>query len=557
MIPFLRRLSNWLRGLLGLDRREGFSSRTTVQPQSDVLGNQRLSLKSPIEKQRSSHLEQPVSSKSSAESDVSPKLRRILYEAFYRLDRGSNWIDLAPLGNALRQQETEFSPQKYGFSRLSDLLEAASDLVEFDRVNNQARLLDPADVQGLLVQAFNNIPSEDGWIHLASVAHQLNQLNAAFSVPKYGFTKFKQFVDSRPDLIELRKDDSVYPPRYYARLLASSAHRIRPTIIPKPKPKSRRPEVVWLFKYAFIPNLEDIYHRLAELTLPERWYFGAAPPDTFPYPILKSYLEYTFIRLQYEGKVAVSKSKRYSAFNTGLVDRKYEPIYALFGWDQYGREQNWYLIDFCILGEAQAGKTLASTFGPLASANYFDRPVDMFYDIDAGAPQVDWRHILQDNPDRLPLSFLQTYCPQGFKPQDFRALSLGEKKAYKQQFADALSSDPQTYRVIVDRFESALRFALLKTQLNYRTAIPYYNPRKNRLQLLLPLSLMSDDTVDCSLVVDRPLPAELYIGYTILPLSWAYSNARLIGRLEAPWLNAYMAVGSETAYDAASEDEEE
>jgi len=551
MVSLLKRLLNWIKTVLGLNRPEPRSPELAPLPKPNPRASQQARENDANGQSTSSH---------AADINFPAQLRRTLYQSFYALDRGDNWIDLAPLGNAIRQQDPTFSVAQYNYNRLSELLEAATDLIELDRSNNRARLRNPANIKALLTKAFSDISSDDGWIHLASVGHQVNQLNPDFSASKYGFRKFREFIESCSDLIDLKKDDSVYPSRYYVRLKQSqipprvsekSPENSKPSFPRRPKPKPRQPDIVRLLSYAFFPNLEDAYHQLATLAWPEKWYFGSVPPRGFRYPILRNYLDYTFIRLQHENKVAISSKGDYSAFNTGLVDRKYEFIYALFGRDTYGRPQDWYLINFCILGEGREGKTLAAEFGALPSANYLNQPADIFYDSHAGAPQVDWRHIIQDNSDRLPLKFLQDNCPQGFVPQDVRPLSAEAKAHYRQQFSDALSADPQTYRAIVSRCESALHFALLKTQLNYRTAIPYYNPRKNRLQLMLPLSLIRDDTVDCALVVERASATDPYIGHTILPLNWAYKNARLIGRLEEPWLRTSLISSAEdTALDS-------
>ncbi|NJN31575.1 MAG: DUF3825 domain-containing protein [Synechococcales cyanobacterium RM1_1_8] len=74
--------------------------------------------------------------------------------------------------------------------------------------------------------------------------------------------------------------------------------------------------------------------------------------------------------------------------------------------------------------------------------------------------------------------------------RDLSELSPAEQNAYKQQLAQALTEDPETYGAIAQKCQAALTQAILKVQLNYRTAIPFYNPRSHRLQLLLPLSLM-------------------------------------------------------------------
>lgn len=55
------------------------------------------------------------------------------------------------------------------------------------------------------------------------------------------------------------------------------------------------------------------------------------------------------------------------------------------------------------------------------------------------------------------------------------------------------------------------------------------------MQLLLPLCLLSDDEVDLALAVEQT-PSGSYLGHTVLPLDWAYKNARLICRPDSDWL---------------------
>lgn len=506
------------------------------------------------------------------------------------MGRGGAWVDLAPLGGSLKQRDPSFSSQTYGgFQKLTDLLEAAPDLVDLDRSQNRARLKQPADLkrllQGALTQLAGNPADGNDWIHLSSIKLKLNEIYPAFSIPKYGYEKFKDFLADRPDLIELRRDESALHPIYYGRLKPSA----RPAPPPQPKPPlplptkpsdklaiagrspSPKPKLPNLAAnpsanpsaslsanlsanpsasfspsdYGDFARSAAICTKLAALALPEPWHWG---PATSPaaHPILSHYLNYSFLRLHQEGKVLVSASGTYSAFHTGLLDRKYEPIYALFvalsGEERRSKQAAWSLFDFCVPGEGSAGKTLVNQFDALPErANYFTQPEAAFYDCNAEAPMVDWRHILQDNSDRLPLGFWQAYCPSGFALRDLSELSPAEQNAYKQQLAQALTEDPETYGAIAQKCQAALTQAILKVQINYRTAIPFYNPRSHRLQLLLPLSLMEEDgadatLADCALVVDRQAPDKPYLGHTILPLGWAYQNARLLGRLESPWL---------------------
>lgn len=57
------------------------------------------------------------------------------------------------------------------------------------------------------------------------------------------------------------------------------------------------------------------------------------------------------------------------------------------------------------------------------------------------------------------------------------------------------------------------------------------------MSLLLPLALVNDDKVDIALVAERTT-SENYLGHTILPLSWSYSNARLVTQSDSDWLVA-------------------
>lgn len=70
---------------------------------------------------------------------------------------------------------------------------------------------------------------------------------------------------------------------------------------------------------------------------------------------------------------------------------------------------------------------------------------------------------------------------------------------------------------------------------NFKTAIPQYYPRFNLMSLLLPVALINDEVVDIALVVTKN-PSGSYLGRTILPLDWAYMNARLVCRPDSDWL---------------------
>jgi hypothetical protein len=55
------------------------------------------------------------------------------------------------------------------------------------------------------------------------------------------------------------------------------------------------------------------------------------------------------------------------------------------------------------------------------------------------------------------------------------------------------------------------------------------------MSLLLPLAIVNDEVVDVALVVTRN-PSGSYQGRTVLPLAWAYKNARLVCKPDSDWL---------------------
>ena len=87
----------------------------------------------------------------------------------------------------------------------------------------------------------------------------------------------------------------------------------------------------------------------------------------------------------------------------------------------------------------------------------------------------------------------------------------------------------------MNRLEDAVKTALKRARWNFKTAIPQYYPTRDEMSLLLPLALVSDERPDVALVVKK-VPSGAYQGYTILPLAWAYNNARLVCRPNSDWL---------------------
>lgn len=301
-----------------------------------------------------------------------------------------------------------------------------------------------------------------------------------------------------------------------------------------------------LFDWAVIH--EDKVISLAEdLAIREKWYFGDKKPTEYKkkYVVLLKYLNHTFGKLYDDEKICYSK--KYAAFNTGLVDKKYEYIYALFEKNRNPNMQEWWLLGFFVAGIDWGGKLLVENFNPLPSrADYFKGSMNsVLYEPSSGEFRLDVDHILIENCRRIPANFFKEIC----RPPDFtvidgmsfsKAQKLDERDEksidYFSRFQEKLKNSGENFRSVKRELEKAVDTAKKRAEWNYKTAIPMYYPTKKNMSFLLPLSLLEEGKVDVALVVEKMKNGN-YQGQTILPLDWAYSNSRLITKPESDWLN--------------------
>lgn len=84
-----------------------------------------------------------------------------------------------------------------------------------------------------------------------------------------------------------------------------------------------------LFKFAFFPQYQSSIDYLAtELADPEEWDF--TDTHSKKHSILKNYLEHIFRKLRAEDKISFTSDNGYCCFNTGLVTKNLEEIFAFF-----------------------------------------------------------------------------------------------------------------------------------------------------------------------------------------------------------------------------------
>jgi hypothetical protein len=431
--------------------------------------------------------------------------------------------------------------------------------------------MDHTEKQGLeakITQVVADLQGEPGdWVPFSTISVPLSA--AGVSYKDCGYPKLRGFLNEFQHVLEFRDvQEEGKPPVCYVRLReeplpedealpqeTEETPALPETTVPHPfhphhGGDNGDPTVdTWLTRWVYISPYQ--FQHLAELALPEKWYYGEEEPED-PYPILKNYLNYTFKKLCREGKVCREtdreRNEEYAAFNTGLVDQKYEYIYALCKKNTRYDGLYWFLVDFVVAGE-DAGKTLVSLFNPLPQkADYFGGRIEnMLYDPTTGDLSCDYIHILVERTSRLPLDLFQENCPVGFTQIDGVEITdvygLGEdqeaRQDYFRQLGEKIRHTPKILNRLKNRLDDAVKLSLKRAAWNYKTAIPVYFPSRDKMSLLLPLALVDEDRIDLALVVERK-QSGAYQGQTVLPLAMAYSNSRLVTRPDSDWLKTDM-----------------
>ena len=113
--------------------------------------------------------------------------------------------------------------------------------------------------------------------------------------------------------------------------------------------------------------------------------------------------------------------------------------------------------------------------------------------------EVDYKHILTDNKERLP---------------------------------DVLQGNQALARNAV---EGAIRQLKERLKRNYKLAIPHWYD--GRIQLLLPLCITDDSIADVALVAEKDSQRNKYMVRTVLGMDMAYVDARVVCAPDRQWLN--------------------
>lgn len=253
------------------------------------------------------------------------------------------------------------------------------------------------------------------------------------------------------------------------------------------------------FDTMFGENWETPFERLSKMAKIEKWNFSSPKfiKEGMNYPILSSYLNYTFSRCQELGLICYSNDNKRACFNTGLQTINEKDIFATFYKNNEAETRNqpdWTLFTF-----ADSYSDKLKEFRPLPEiAKYIDDASDLVFDTKLDI-EVNYEHIFDNAQDRL---------PEVLKGN--RVLAIASIKGSVE---------------------------LLKEKIlrNYKIAIPHWYDGK--IQLLLPLNITSDQITDVALVASRDKDRKLYKIKTVLSMDMAYIDARLITRPDSEWLN--------------------
>lgn len=219
------------------------------------------------------------------------------------------------------------------------------------------------------------------------------------------------------------------------------------------------------------------------------------------YLVLISFIERTFEREKLEDKIVSSDDA--AAFNTNLGNKFNKDIYAVF--KRNPRGDGWLFHKFA--DENYVGKIFPK----------IPEPPNYFVDVSTQEP-VPSDHLFLDT--EKPIFADQTHL-----------------------FDERRSRFPESWKAMDDEecassFDRLLEQTQRRVRRNFRAAVPFYYPALRKIQLLLPITFypgIEQEETRAAVV------ARVGAGYsveTIMPLDWAYKNARLLAKPDREdWLD--------------------
>jgi hypothetical protein len=396
-------------------------------------------------------------------------------------------------------------------------------------------------VKKALVDAYKKTPKVEGkWVNMSTFSEQLKRQIPNFQLSQFNVSRFKEFVelyldvlvlkttpkdgyrckltDGAIDAVNLEASEPVEKPMVVEEKPVENAPTESTPLIDVVAAEVLPPKYLSLFKrYKEQPSSEVFAHfawksndsetwetpyaRVAELARNEKWNFtncASAIEAKGDYPILRSYLNYTFARVLEQGGVIYSADGDRACFNTGLRTRNEKDIFLTFYKNKRREEFDAPVWTFYCVADSYAEQLKGFPELP-APAKYITVQSELVFDTSYDV-EMNSEHILEENRHRLP---------------------------------SVLQSNSILAR---NSIEGAKHFLLENVKRNPMLALPHWYQAESKVQLLLPLYVTQKECPDLALILDKDSEMGMYRVKTAITLDMAYIDARLICPQEHGWL---------------------
>jgi hypothetical protein len=270
--------------------------------------------------------------------------------------------------------------------------------------------------------------------------------------------------------------------------------------------------------------------RLAGLARPEPWGKGLR--------YLKSYFNQVFDRAYGTEYMSLSKDESHQCFHTGLYSSQFRPIYAVFTKNERPDAQPWFFRGFAIEGSRGLGEAMAELWEELPLPPVFvDSPRDLILSSDDVVLEADWEHLVLDFVHRWPKDWLDKTFGGRIILQDIRGWEREEASAYFSELRDAIRAEQALLRTLISNAQEMFAVGRRRHASDYRTAIPLWMGKENRVGFGLPLASRDVETPDVVLTLELNENGKAEATSVLTP-EMAYNNARVFGRPESTWLLA-------------------
>ncbi|KXL52808.1 hypothetical protein CLNEO_18300 [Anaerotignum neopropionicum] len=287
-----------------------------------------------------------------------------------------------------------------------------------------------------------------------------------------------------------------------------------------------------LIKFRSYQDANDFICTLHSQLMPgEKWDFAEIDTSCFrtktQYPILESYITQVFSKLfiEYDDdttknhhKIVFSEDRKHCIFNSGLLTK--------------------YAKDVIIIGDVYEKN---GTFVALNNPRKIDSKIKLTTEYNFLSNDIkEWPHVIEFFVDINDIIFdTRLEIDMTEEKLNHSIVDGIERNRFPEQYKNTF--DESQLPSLASKLEAGIKTAKTIATRNYKYVVPQYRPQREneigKIQFLMPIYLEGTygKEADFALVLNRV--GDYYIPETILELSMAYNNARLICKPDDSWLN--------------------